>query len=333
MQKSLAKHDLLVYIACMKAGLPFKKQLISAILAPFFVAGIASAQTPISTNIHLSGSCIKCDLSNRVMPGLSLQGANFSGSNFSHSNISGAKFGNSNLVSASFHKSYLMQVDGEGVNFNYAVLSGATISNAKLINSDFTGADLRKTDLNNSDFSGSNFTRAKLNSADAMGTVFIGSLFTDAVLKRSDFSKADFSKAKFIRTKFGDAVLSEARFDQAKLIDSDLSNVKELYQDQITTACGTKNTKLPEGLSLRLCAADITFMAEKSDRQPMAARAKSAPRASVLKMGRRQSIASQNLLEAMELIDQSMRDLPMESPTRKRLSQARTKLESLRKDR
>ncbi len=336
MQNPLAKLCNLFYIAAMKKQKLSACMILSAVFAPMGVP--AFAQTPISTSIHLSGSCVKCDLSNRIMPGLSLQGANFASSNFSHSNLSGAKLDNSNLVSASFHKAYLMQVEGEGVNLNYSVLSGATLSEASLRNSDFTGADLRKSDLGNSDFSGSNFTRARFSRADAMGAVFIDSIFTDAQLKRSDFTGADFTRVKFIRTKFGDAIVRDAIFNQANLIDADLSGVSGLDQEQIMTACGSKKTKLPEGLSLRICPKENEFIAESvSDKailvkmsaqnRQLNRRANSkAVRNSVLQTRRATPSYSQEIKEAMELIDQSLRDLPMDSPTRKRLSQAREKL-------
>ena len=133
---------------------------------------LANAQTPVSARMNISGSCASCDLSNRVMPRLSLQGSNFSGSNFAHSNISGGKFHRSNLAGASFHKAYLMRVEGDHINMRGVNLRDASLVEAKLVSTNLSHADLHRADLTNADFSNSLFNFSEIVSADAMNTSF-----------------------------------------------------------------------------------------------------------------------------------------------------------------
>ncbi len=308
----------------------------------FVWAGTASAQTnnnhhigtPVRTSMHISGACSKCDLSRRVMPGLSLQGANFSGSNFSHSNLAGAKLNRSKLNNTSFHKAYLMRVSGVGVNLNHAELRGTTLSEAKLIASNFTMADLRKADLTGSDFSRSDFSRAKLISTDAMGAVFAGAVFYKSNLGRGDFTGADFTDAQFIDTKFGDANVANANFSGANLSGSSLYKIVGLSQKQLDVACGSSDTHLPAGFSLKTCPQDSGLNTSlRTPIIPPTAQnlpSQAAINISTVKIKGPASHHNIDLEEAISLIDKSIRDLPLDSPTRIRLTQAHDHLEKVR---
>jgi len=300
------------------------------------------ASTPVSTSMHISGSCSKCDLSRRIMPGLSLQGANFSGSDFSHSNLAGAKLHRSRLNNTSFHKAYLMRVSGVEVNLNHAELRGTTLSEAKLIASNFTMADLRKADLTRGDFSRSDFSRAKLISTDAMEAVFIGAIFYKSNLGRGDFTGANFTDAQFIDTKFGDA-----NFTGANLSGASLYKIIGLTQEQLDVACGSNDTHLPAGFSLTTCPQDVGLMGGTAQslqtpivhQIPIRSHATNLPSQTEIVFGQNISTlrikgpASNHnidLEQAISLIDKSIRDLPLGSPTRARLTKAHDHLEKLR---
>jgi len=303
-----------------------------------------TASTPVSTSVHISGSCSKCDLSRRVMPGLSLQGANFAGSDFSHSNLSGAKLNRSRLNNTSFHKAYLMRVSGVNVNLKNAELRGTTLSEASLTASDFTQADLRKADLTGSDFTRSDFSRAKLISTDAMGAIFVGANFYKSNLGRSDFTHADFSNAQFISTKFGDANVENANFTGANLSGASMHKIMGLTQSQLDKACGSNDTHLPAGFTLKTCPQNVNLDAE-ARQTPIVPQASFTPNArnlpreatrifdttnSVVRMVGPASHHNLDLEEAIGLIDKSIRDLPLGSPTRARLTQAHEHLEKVR---
>ncbi len=313
------------------------ESIFSALVFSMSLPFTALAQTPVNTSVHLSGSCIKCDLSKRIMPGLSLQGSNFAGSNFANSNLSGAKLDNAILQSANFSKAYLMQIAGKQVDLRGASLSGVTLSEARLQISDFTGADLRKADLTHSDFSNSNFTAAKFKNTDAGNTIFKGALFTETTLGRSDFYGADFSGAKFLRTRFGDANLENANFTGAVFVEADLSDVMGLKPGQLRLACGEEKTKLPEGFTLQPCIEnqDLMMKMQEKAKQIKRARSQAARKRMQREHDQRTMIAARPFAhdkafsEAMDLIDQSLRELPPTSPTHKRLMQAREKLTQL----
>ncbi len=314
----------------------------------FLWANSALAQTagttPVSTSVHLSGSCAKCDLSRRVMPGMSLQGANFAGSDFSHSNLAGANFSHANLDHTSFYKAYLMGVKGDKVNMNKAVLRGSTLSDVHLVSSNFVLADLHKADLTGGNFTGSNFTKARLKSADAMSAIFVNVNFTKAKLDHGDFTGSDFSGAKFINTNFGDAVVTDANFTGANLSGAEMVELIGLTQDQLDVACGSKETRLPEGMSMRICPpqteiATETFVADLNP-SPISRTDRTVPRTvptplrpmmatRIPRRGTMISIRATELDEIMRGIDGALGDMPMNSPSRARLEQSRRKLKAV----
>lgn len=282
----------------------------------------ALAQTQVSASVNMSGSCASCDLSNRVMPRLSLQGSNFSGSNFSRSNLSGAKFHKSNLTGASFHKAYLMRVEGGYTNMHNSNLRDATLIEARLTNSDISNADLRRADLTKGVFSNSNFVFSDLTSSDAVGADFRSANFANATLNHGDFSDVDFTKSNFIKTKFGDAILTNANFMGANLSGANLLNVQGLTQVQLDSACGDDKTILPNGLALKQCTAiaaePVTVMAELNF----------APPAPTYPAQPRQVVDKAMAIDlALVEIEATLRDLPLSSPLHKRLSKSRTLLE------
>ena len=213
----------------------------------------AFAQTPVSASVHISGSCPSCDLSDRSMPRLSLQGSDFSNSSFSRSNLSGGKFHGSNLAGATFQKAYLMRVEGEGVNMRGAVLRDASLIEAKLKTSDISLADLRRADLTRGDFTGSHFLVSNFISADAIDGIFISTNFAGAKLNHSDFTNANFTKAIFENVEFGDAIMHNANFTETNLRGANLEQVQGLTQKQLDGACGDESTKLPRNLHIQNC--------------------------------------------------------------------------------
>jgi uncharacterized protein YjbI with pentapeptide repeats len=317
--------------------------LISGLAATGFLwSNTALAQTPVktpvSTSMHLSGSCAKCDLSRRVMPGMSLRGANFTGSDFSHSNLAGANFTQANLDDTSFYKAYLMRVKGVRVNLNKSILRGTTLSDVSLVSSNFTSADLHKADLTNGDFTGSNFSKARLKSADAMGAIFVRANFTNAKLDHGDFEGADFSGAQFLFTNFGDAVVENADFSGANFSGAEMVDIIGLSQSQLDVACGSQKTQLPEGYSMRVCPKKVEILVDKAETIP-------APSPSIVgigstpkpprlmkatripRRGQMLSIRSAELDEIMRGIDGMLGDFPMDSPSRAKLEKVRGQLE------
>jgi len=300
-------------------------------------ASPAFAQTPVSTKLQFSGSCSKCDLSYRTMPGLSMRGSNFSGSDFSHANLSGGSLHLSNLAGASFHKAYMMRVSGEGVILQNAILRNTTLTEASLLSSDISNADLRRADLTRGNFSGSDFSGSVLKSCDAVDANFTGANFTDAKLNHGNFDGADFTSAIMVNTDFGNAVVSHSIFQGANLSKADMSDVSGLTQEQLVGACGNAKTRLPEGLILSNCPETKIQSAEamldlapiKAPRQTMFYSSKQ-----IRRPARRQNIdlAVAELDRAIAEIESTMQNLPLDNPTRERLSATRELLEKAKKE-
>ncbi len=306
----------------------------------FLWSNSALSQTPVSTSVHLSGSCAECDLSRRIMPGMSLKGANFAGSDFSHSNLAGANFSKANLDHTSFYKAYLMGVKGDKVNMNRAVLRSSTLSDVNLVSSNFILADLHKADLTGGNFTNSNFTKARLKSTDAMGAIFVNANFTKAKLDRGDFTGSDFSGAKFIGTKFGDAEVKDANFAGADFSGAEMAELSGLTQSQLDSACGSKETQLPKDFSLKICPLDVVALEGEHKPNLIAPMERMVPQAPptlmrpimaphLSKRSTMLSIRSTELDEIMRGIDGALGDLPMNSPTRAKLEKSRRKLEAV----
>lgn len=296
----------------------------------------ALAQSPVSARMSMSGSCSNCDLSNRVMPSMSLQGSNFSNSDFSRSNLSGGRFSRANLRGASFHKAYLMRVKGQRINLRDANLRGATLIEAELINSNISHADLRGADLSNGIFDKTRFIRSFFKGAEAIGASFIEADFTKANLKNSDFTEANFNKAIFIKTKFGDAILEEASFKGANFSSAILTDVQGLTQEQLSLACGNQETQLPQGLSIQKCVFEepeehsldaIAAEQTHSALSPPPALTPSQYGRSVLKFV---SVHGSNTVsqheQALEIanhqLEQALRSIPIDNPARKNIAKA-----------
>jgi len=334
------------YKAAMKIQMMVKQMSVRVmgglVATGFLWANSALAQTPartpVSTNMHLSGSCSKCDLSGRVMPGMSLQGSNFAGSDFSRSNLAGANLSRANLDDTSFYKAYLMRVNGVSVNLNKSILRGTTLSDVSLINSNFIYADLYKADLTGGDFTDSDFTKARMKSADAMGTTFVRTNFTKAKLDRGDFTGSNFSGAQFIFTKFGEAVVENADFTGADFSGAEMVEIVGLTQSQLDLACGSQETQLPEGYSMRVCPEKVDTQLDATSATPIPSPpafdmmlTQKSPRPIIAtRMSRRNemlSIRSTELDDIMRGIDGALGDLPMNSPTRAKLEKTRNKIE------
>ncbi len=323
----------------------------SSALSGALWTNLAFAQTPVSTSVHISGSCVQCDMSHRVMPRISLQGSNFAGSDFSHSNLSGGKFHRTNFSGASFHKAYLLRVEGEEVNLTKAVLRDATLSEAVLKSSDISSADLKRADLSGGDFSNTNFSNSNLKSIDAMNTVFTGANFTGANLKHGTFTDADFSNANLTDTNFGNAVFDNAVLRGAILNNAKLAAVTGLTQEQISGACGDEDTELPKNMSISACPAQqavaaaaqatptpiarFPLMSEQSAYAPpvFGPNAQSRIRQLYIQsvsVQKPQSPKQQALGQVMLEIEAAMRELPVNSSARARLSKSRDILEKIR---
>ena len=144
------------------------------------------------------------------------------------------------LVNQDFRKAYL-----ELANLSGANLSRANLSGAKLFDANLSGANLSGANLGGANLSGANLSNANLSLAGLSGADLNGAKLFDANLSGANLSGANLSRAD----------LSDANLGNAGLSGATLSNAKNLTQTQLDEACGNA-TKLPEGLTIKMCSTD-----------------------------------------------------------------------------
>gem|GEM_PF-545964 len=353
MRNVLAKFTFRAYIRPMKFGSHIRSLAIAISSMGIFlpVSAYAQSASPVSAKVHISGSCVKCDLSNRNLPGLSFQGSNFSGSNFTNANLSGAQFDGANLSNTQFNKAYLMRIQGSHVVLSDSTLYSATLTEAVIISSDFSGSNFKRADLTRGDFSGTNFTKSTFKGTDAIDCRFTGSNFTNAKLDHGNFTGSDFTNANMSNVKFGDANVTNSRFEGAIFNGANLSKASGLTQNQLLGACGNDQTRLPDGFTVGKCSEAVNnLIAEDLRRIQGLEREKQAelapptpPRHTMFFTGRpsrpiqatqqpmyntlnERDLALVELDKAIAEIDSTMPDLPLGNPARDRLMKTREHL-------
>jgi len=127
---------------------------------------------------------------------------------------------------------------GSGARLDLAPAYGGVCENC-----DLSGRILAGARMSNSDFSGSDFSNAVLARADASGSRFEGANFTEADLERTRFVRASLIRAQF----------RGARLRRADFSSADLRFSIGLTQEQLLTACGNEETRLPRGLYVPRC--------------------------------------------------------------------------------
>jgi uncharacterized protein YjbI with pentapeptide repeats len=132
-----------------------------------------------------------------------------------------------NLFRANPSNQWLVRVDLKDAFLAYANLSSAELSGANLSGANLTLADLRSTHLGGTNLSGANLLLANLSGAN----------LSDAELSGANLSGAELSGAN--------------------LSGAELSGAKGLVQQQLDTACGDAQTRLPTGLSVKFCSTGI----------------------------------------------------------------------------
>jgi len=131
----------------------------------------------------------------------------------------------------------------------------ANLSGHYLVDEDFSGADLTNANLSGTDLTGAklsgasllaaNLSKARLSYANLRGASLFGANLSEARL-----TDADLSEANLIAANLSGADLTNANLINAKLSFANLTLAKNFTQEQLDKACGSADTKLPEGRTL-----------------------------------------------------------------------------------
>jgi uncharacterized protein YjbI with pentapeptide repeats len=150
-----------------------------------------------------------------------------------------------NLSGLDLSDLYLRGVSITDTSFEEAVLSRADLSQAKLYNVRFDRAQAQNVKLNGSQIKWSCMEEVDLTGADLR---FLDS--EDSDLNSAVFEDADLSGARLYRTR-----VANAKFKNADLSSTDLSDALEIAKGQLEKARTTQGTKLPDPLYKRLTLA------------------------------------------------------------------------------
>ena len=190
------------------------------------------------------------DLSNRNFDNLNLKNAVFdkadlSNTSFKNTNIDGARFVFANLS-------------------NSNLLDRTDLSNINLAGTDLSKESLKGKNLSGTILTGSNLSDSDLRDADMSGTVLTKTNLTGTILKGVDLSGIDFTGAVLTRTDLSNAILididlSSMELTETILIDANLSNVDFQY-----TSFDNTNMKNANLSGAKLIQVDLTKIKNKS---------------------------------------------------------------------
>ncbi len=144
-------------------------------------------------------------------------------------------------------------------SFRYANLSHTTLFGSRVFDTDFHGANLSSAHLDymfstRSEYSYANLTSATLSNSQLTDSLFRNAKLIAADLSMVNLSRADLTDANLTDANLTGANLSNANFFGAILTDANLSNASltektMITQEQIESAKGNGDTKLPESLT------------------------------------------------------------------------------------
>jgi hypothetical protein len=146
-----------------------------------------------------------------------------------------------------------------GVNFERARLDFANLSRANLSGANLTGASLSAANLSDAGLGGAKLKDAFLGGANLIRAYLADAHLTGAHLNGADLTGAyltgaDLTAADLIDAHLSGAHLNGANFNGANLSHANLDGADGLAQQQLDTACGNEQTRLPAGLSVKFCS-------------------------------------------------------------------------------
>lgn len=175
--------------------------------------------------------------------GVVLSGNDMSGANFSDIDLIGSDLRDTRLVDINLEKATLNRTDFSnsdmaGANLSKAEAGRARFNGAKLSGANFAKAELNRASFRGADLTGSDLSKSELGRAD----------FTDANLANANIAFANLARANFNGAEMTGVDLSNSYLYLTRIEGSDLTTVTGLEQAQISLACGSGETRLPDGL-------------------------------------------------------------------------------------
>lgn len=200
--------------------------------------------SPVARQQRFGGACHDCDLSDRKLPGVRIEGGDFS--------------------RARFMRAFLVRMDGAGSIFAGADFSLANLTDARMVDAqceraNFSGATMARVDLSRAQLTGADFANAEMPEASFVQARLTDATLTGAKAMRANFLRADLrnaslSYARLDGADFAQADLQGARFNGATLNGANFATARRLTPAQLRSACGDAATRLPAGIRVPNCA-------------------------------------------------------------------------------
>ena len=162
-----------------------------------------------------------------------LAGQDLRGANLRNAFLSGVDLNGAQLKGADLRGARL-----EGADLRYALLVGTDLSLARL-----EGAKLNEARLEDAILFWARLDHAELFLARLEGAILFGARLEGASLHMARLKGADLRNAR----------LEGTHFRETRLDGADLREAKGLTQAQLASACGNKDTLLPDGLTIGAC--------------------------------------------------------------------------------
>ena len=182
---------------------------------------------------------------NLVGADVSTKPANWTGKNTEDeiALVKGVQLVGIDLRNAEASGAFLVKADLTQANLQGANLNGANLQEARLILANLQGAILLLANLQGAKLNGANLQEANLPMANLQGALLTGASLQGADLTGANLRGADLSNAN----------LQGASLQWAILTGANLQGALELTQQQLNSACGDAETKLPPGMSVKPC--------------------------------------------------------------------------------
>jgi uncharacterized protein YjbI with pentapeptide repeats len=213
-------------------------------------AGFANLQGTNLQDAKLQGAFLQgANLQDTNLQRTNLQDTNLQRAFLQDAKLQGAFLQDANLQGANLQGADLQRAHLQGVNLQDANLQGVNLQDANLQDAKLQGAflqdaNLQQAFLQRAHLQGANLQRAHLQGADLLGANLLG-----ADLLKADLQRAFFPDANLQGADLRGADLLGADLLGADLQRANLTEAKNLTQDQINTACVDEDTKLPAGLT------------------------------------------------------------------------------------
>jgi uncharacterized protein YjbI with pentapeptide repeats len=213
--------------------------LIEGILVYILILQLGNSSSLLARPLYLFRANLEAQaLQDINLQWADLQEANLQEANLQRANLQEANLQRANLQQAKLQRANLQQAKLQRANLQRAVLRKATLQRAVLRKATLQGAVLQQANLWGANLQGATLSIANLQGATLSIANLQGATLQWANLQKADLQEADLQEAN----------LQEANLSGADIRGAVLTKAQNLTPDQVKTACGDKDTRLPDYL-------------------------------------------------------------------------------------